>query len=90
MSKMYEEICVVDDPFCIACGDCSMEEIEYWVPVTEESLRESHSLDLMEDKGMPEAMRKDLIEDGMWSPVPESFEEWLEQCIANGYVREVC
>lgn len=88
MAKMYEEIRFEIDPFCIMCGEGPMEEITYWVDVTEEQLRETHEEQLSMDKAMPEFQIQQMKDEGCWVETEEKFEDWLEHCIKEGYVRE--
>lgn len=75
------------DPFCIMCGEGPMDEIEYWEDITEEELREMHEYDVSAQKWIPEQEKLDLVEDGLLVIVSENYSEWLQQGVADGYIR---
>lgn len=83
--KKYETKVVEIDPFCIMCGEGPMDEIEYWKEISEEELKEIHEENLMID----EDFRKGFIIAEDWEFTPKSFEEWINQSIADGDIREV-
>lgn len=76
-----------NDPFDIMCSDCPVHQIEWWEGATLEDLRNAHAEELEMDASTPDWAVKEMQEQGEWNPTPASFEEWMEQSIASGYVR---
>lgn len=89
--KKYEMKQVMVDPFDIMCGECQQFEIEVWEEVSVEGLQEMHEQFLQNDKWMDEADKQQYedMNGEPWKPTPETFDEFLAEAIADGYVREV-
>ncbi len=82
----YEIKRIEVDPFDIMCGDCPEHEIEWWENATLENLHDVHAEELAMDEALPDWARDEMLADG-WYPTPRSFDEWLKQSMASGYVR---
>lgn len=77
------------DPFDLMCSDCEVHYIEYFEEISEEELWEEHSYMVAEDGWIPDRQKQIMAEEFGWEPTNPNFDEWLEQCIAEGYVKEV-
>lgn len=73
--KKYERFVVYNEPFSIMCGEG--EDYETWEPTSEEELRKEYRMDKYMasiDPYMPDQ--------------PDTFEEWIEEMIGSGILRE--
>lgn len=89
--KKYEFKQITVDPFDIMCGECQEHEVETWKEISIEGLQEMHKSFLEAEQWMTE-MDKQQYEDvngEPWEPTPESFDEFLVEAIADGYIREI-
>lgn len=89
--KNYEIKTFVTDLFDIMCGEGQEHEIEFWKPITVEELRESHKYDIAAETQMltVDKIQYEDITGESWKPTPEDFDEFLEEAIRQGYIREV-
>lgn len=89
--KKYEMKQIMVDPFDIMCGECQEHEIETWEEVSVEELCELHEKFLQDDEYIDEIDKQQFedLYDTPWKPTPETFDEFLAEAIADGYVREV-
>ena len=85
----YEVKREMADPFDLMCSDCEVHYIECFEEITEEELREEHSYMVAEDGWLPEFQKAVMAEEFGWEPTNPDFDQWLQESIAEGYVREV-
>ncbi len=84
---LYEIKCFGADPFDVMCGDCPVNEIEWWEGTTLEELHSLHDEQMAMDAATPDWEVREMQEQGEWNPTSPDFDAWLEQSITNGYVR---
>jgi len=85
MSKKYEKLTVWSDP-----DDSEVYTWEAWDEITEDELHRMHECDLMVAESITQS-EKDSAEEmygEAWVEPSEDFDEWLQQAIKDGYVRE--
>lgn len=89
--KKYEMKQIMVDSFDIMCGECQEHEVETWEEVSVEGLQEIHEQSLQADKWMTDSDKQQYedMNGEPWKPTPETFDEFLAEAIADGYVREV-
>ena len=76
MAQNFERLTIWEDPYDIMCGECEVHTYETWNPATLEELKTDYEM----EKTMP-------LFDPEMPETPDTFEEWLEQSIRDGYIR---
>lgn len=73
----YEGLTVWEDPFDLMCGDCKVHTYETWNPVTEDELRKDWEMEKLASEIDP-----------MFPTPAATFEGWLAENLASGWIRE--